>query len=318
MTALRHTPFRPALAAALAGAAALLLYLDRLQPQAGLAVLLILVGSVGAVHGVLDAWLMARHLKHARTCVWVGGLYLLATIVTAIVLQPHPGLALALLLGLSIWHFGERFDQRARPSLALRALERIVRGGTPVLMPALVARPALQPLLGAAAADDGAATAMLWATWSVLAALWLCLAVGWLVWAHLVDPAIDRASRRQTTIEIGAIAALYVLVSPLMAFALYFGVYHAGGHVLRVLARSPAGTLGRLWRDPRLLGVLALTVLLGALLVAAMRSQAAAFPLQDVALRTVILALAAISIPHVVLITWWARVLTAEHRAQRA
>jgi beta-carotene 15,15'-dioxygenase len=309
-----RAPPKLLLGAVLVSAAAALLALDRLQAHAGLIVLIVLVGTVGTVHGVLDALLMARHLKHARSGWWAGGLYLLATIATALVLQPQPGLALMLLLGLSIWHFGERFDHLTRPSLLQRAVQRWVRGGAPVLMPALVARPALEPLLGVAAAGDAVATSQLWAAWSVLAGAWLFVACGWLLWAF-VWPQREPTNRRQIVLELGGVAALYLLVSPLMAFALYFGVYHAGGHILRVLAQSPAGTLNRLWKDPRLVGVFALTLLLGALLVGLMQAPAAAFSLPDVALRSVILALAAISIPHVLLITWWARVLSAEHSA---
>ncbi len=306
-----RAPPKLLLGAVLVSAAAALLALDRLQAHAGLIVLLVLVGTVGAAHGVLDALLMARHLKRARSGWWAGGLYLLATVATALVLQPRPGLALMLLLGLSIWHFGERFDHLTRPSLLQRAVERWVRGGAPVLMPALVVRPALEPLLGVAAAGDAVATAQLWVTWSVLAGAWLFVACGWLLWAFLW-PQPEPTNRRQIVLELGGVAALYLLVSPLMAFALYFGVYHAGGHILRVLAQSPAGTLHRLWKDPRLVGVFALTLLLGALLVGLMQAHAAAFALHDVALRSVILALAAISIPHVLLITWWARLLSGE------
>lgn len=295
------------------GLAGVLMVLDHLQPQAGLVMLLVLVGSMGTAHGVLDALLMARHLKQARTRRWAGGLYLLATVLGGVLLQPRPGLALLLLLGLSIWHFGERFGRPAGASGWWRCVDRLVRGGAPVLMPALLARSALEPLVGAAAAGDATLTALLWACWSSLALAWLCLVCGWLVWASL-NPR-DVASPGQITIELGALAALYLLVSPLMAFALYFGLYHAGGHIMRVLAESPAGTLRRLWQDPRLLAALVLTLLLGALLVAAIHTQAAAFPFQDIALRGVILALAAISIPHVLLISWWARLLSGQPAA---
>jgi beta-carotene 15,15'-dioxygenase len=310
LAALSHAAPKALLGIGLAG---VVVVLDHLQPRAGLVMLLVLVGSVGTAHGVLDALLMARHLQQARTRRWAGGLYLLATVLGAVLLQPHPGLALLLLLGLSIWHFGERFGRPAGASAWRRGIDRLVRGGAPVLMPALLARSALEPLVGAAAAGDAAVTALVWACWSSLAFAWLCLVCGWLSWVSL-NPR-DAVGLRQTAIELGALAALNLLVSPLMAFALYFGIYHAGGHIVRVLAESPAGTLRRLWQDPRLLATLALTLLLGALLAVAIHTQTATFPVPDIALRGLILALAAISIPHVLLISWWARLLSGEPAA---
>jgi beta-carotene 15,15'-dioxygenase len=307
MTALQRA-HRPLLGAAVVGIAAALIVLDRLAAQGGLIVLLVLVGSLGLMHGAIDALLLVRHLKTTRTRIALGMLYLWATMVTAWALWPLPGMALMLLLGLSIWHFGEGFDHFRHLPAAQQAAYRLVRGGAPVLIPALMARPALQPLVSATAGGDAAATAMAWAGWSGLALAWLCGVCVWLAGLYL-SPSADRDCHQKTLIEIGALVALYALVSPLMAFAMYFGLYHAGGHIRRVLALVPAGAQRPWHRDPYLVTALVLTVVLGLLLAGAMQAQAAQAALPDLALRAVILALVAVSVPHVVLISFWAAAL---------
>jgi beta-carotene 15,15'-dioxygenase len=294
---------RPLLGAALLGMAAALMLLDRWAPHGGLVVLLVLVGSVGMAHGAMDALLMVRQLKQTRTRMASSALYLAATIATALALWRLPGIALMLLLGLSIWHFGEAFDHFRSLPAAQRALYRFIRGGAPVLMPALIARPELALLVASAVGADAAA--MVWACWSGLALAWLGGVVVWLGWSCLIPPA-HRMSRDKALIEIGALVALYALVSPLMAFALYFGLYHAAGHIRRVLSLAPTGARRAWHRDPHLIATLALTGILGLLLAGAMQTQAIDIALPDLALRGMILALAAVSVPHVVLISWWA------------
>jgi beta-carotene 15,15'-dioxygenase len=307
MTLLRRAP-RPLLGAAVVGIAAALMVLDRVHPWGGLIVLLVLVGSLGMVHGAMDALLLVQQFRATRTRITLGLVYLSATIATAWALWLLPGIALMLLLALSIWHFGEGFDHFRRLPAAQQAVYRFIRGGAPVLLPALMARPALQPLVGAAVAGDTSVMAIAWAGWSALALAWLGGVCVWLAWSH-PSPAADRVSRRRALVEIVALTALYALVSPLMAFALYFGLYHAAGHIRRVLAVLPAGVGRPSHRDPYLVTALALTGVLGVLLAAAMQAQAIGVALPDLALRTMILALVAVSVPHVVLISFWAAAL---------
>ncbi len=312
------------------GAAALgvllLAILDRWLPHAGLLALLFLVGTVGTAHGVLDTLLIVRHLHTQRGRWLVATAYLLAAVLTAAVLQSAPAVALMVLLGLSLWHFGEHFERAApgsnapsaapsaalssAPSAAQQLFIRLLRGGAPVLMPALLAQSALAPQAQVAAGGEPAATAMLWAVWTGMGYAWAVMFGLWCLQSLLV-PQGSPTSRRHVLLEVLAIAALYLLLSPLMAFALYFGAYHATSHIRRVLKTSPVQAsdgASRTWHtDWRLWATLALTAALGMALLAWMLPQVGSFALPDVALRTVILALAAVSVPHVVLIGWWAR-----------
>ena len=300
----RSLPIRKeAMAAALFTAAIALLWLDRLKPQAGLILLILLVASLGMLHGVLDVLLMVRHLRTRGARRVAGALYLVAMIITAMALRSMPGVALLLLLGLSLWHFGEAFDGAWRSSRLQSFAARFVRGGAPVLMPALVARPALEPIVRAAVSGDWAA--FVWVGWSVLAITWACVTCGWLVWSRAVSTP-DRTARRRACFELAGLSLLYVLVSPLMAFALYFGLYHAAGHIRRVMGPVSPGVRGRLHRDSRLVAALALSAAMCVLLVATLHAQAPVLSLEDLALRSVILVLTAVSVPHVLLISWWA------------
>jgi hypothetical protein len=85
----------------------------------------------------------------------------------------------------------------------------------------------------------------------------------------------------------------------------------AAGHIRRVLALAPApaGKRRAWYTDPYLVTALVLTVVLDLLLAGAMQAQAAQAALPDLALRAVILALVAVSVPHVVLISFWAAAL---------
>jgi beta-carotene 15,15'-dioxygenase len=314
-----------------------LVVLDRGLPHAGLLVLLILVGTVGTAHGVLDTLLILQHLPTQPSRWLVAAVYLLAALLTVALLQGSPAVALMVLLGLSLWHFGEHFEgttlgskqpspvQQRIARVMTGLITRLVRGGAPVLMPALVAQTALAPQAQVAAGGDPAATAMLWMVWTGMAYAWAALLGVWCLLSlaaqtspkspgsltRLLAPQGTAPSRRRLLLEVLAIAVLYVLLSPLMAFALYFGAYHATGHIRRVLRNTPKGVTTHWRSDWRLWCTLALSLILGAALAAWMLPQASTFALPDVALRTVILALAAVSVPHVVLIGWWAQGLRA-------
>jgi beta-carotene 15,15'-dioxygenase len=299
------TPALIALAAALCSTAALIA-LERFYPVAGLMALLILVGSLGTVHGALDVLLMARHFQRASTRWAFAAFYLAATLITAGALWHQAALTLLLLLALSVWHFGEAFHTGPAATALLRVLERCVRGGAPVLIPALLAAPALKALVLAAVSNDPAASEWVWAVWHGAALLWLCGVCGW-----LMACALAQALRLHILIELAALCVLYAVATPLMAFALFFGLYHATGHIQRVLALVPAAQRASLRRDLRVLAALALSVILGLWLVQTMpRFFAAGVSLPDAALRTLILALTAVSVPHVLLVSWAAPILS--------
>ncbi len=292
------------------GIALALIALDHFDQHAGLLALVVLVASLGSVHGALDVLLMARRFEQTRTRWSFAGFYLAATLITAWALWNQPAPTLLLLLALSVWHFGETFQ--GAPTGLQRAVLRWVRGGAPVLMPALIAPSALQTLVLAAVSGDIASSEWVWAVWRSAAVLWsggVCMwLVSLLVWT-------DAEETRHTLLELAACAVLYVVTSPLMAFAIFFGLYHATGHIRRVMALVPtaaAATRRKLHRDPRVIAALAFTLMLGAGLVMALHTRTVAVFTFDGALRTLLLALTAVSVPHVVLVTCAVPVLRQE------
>jgi beta-carotene 15,15'-dioxygenase len=288
-----------------------LVYWDRHQSTAGLTMLVCLVGSLGSLHGALDVLLIIKQFSTHHTRIQFTLAYLVTTLLTASALIEQPAWALMLLLLLSIWHFGEAFH--GEPNRWLRW----VRGGGPVLMPALINRPALYPLVSSTAAHDAATTTMLWRFWTALAWVWLALVLIWLGWTALNGSPLARLWHRgwgrgkqhitlvRPSLEILGLTLLYSVASPLMAFALFFGIYHAGGHILRVSGlykkkSSPP-------KMPFILMIMATTLLLTFALVWGVWQHISHTELTDTMLPTVIVALTAVSVPHVVLISWWAR-----------
>jgi Brp/Blh family beta-carotene 15,15'-monooxygenase len=242
--------------------------------------------------------------------------YLLAALITAYILTPTPSWTLLLLLGLSAWHFGEPFGQAKASNTAQRGLRRVVLGGAPVMLPALLQRPALQALVTSLVGPDALAISTAWNGWSLLAALWLTALTIWLIltwWPRTHRTAQDH----RMILEITVLAMLYTAASPLMGFALFFGIYHAGSHIQRVMRNSAyLKTLPHY--NAALIATTALTALLSAALAWHLHQLAPVLTAPDWALRTAVLALACVSVPHTVLIGWWAHRLRTQSTAPGA
>jgi hypothetical protein len=161
----------------------------------------------------------------------------------------------------------------------------------------------LQAAVLSAVSGDSAASAWVWRCWSGLSWAWLLS-----VCCELVVGAMNKPNRSHLLLELLSLAALYAVLSPLMAFAIFFGLHHAAGHIQRVMACTPQPLRHRLHRQPHVIAALAVSVLLAALLVLAfINTLGASRWLDTLALRTVVLALVAVSVPHVVLISAWAK-----------
>ena len=140
------------------------------------------------------------------------------------------------------------------------------------------------------------------AAWLALLALWL-LALGARHWRAL----------RYAWAELLGVVLLNLLLSPLMAFAIYFGLYHSPVHIWRVWRVRPSSGKAAGWA---LVATALITVLSGVL-------GAALWHLTDVtisasqlapALNWLIIALAALTLPHLVLIGLCSRFLTSGQR----
>ena len=282
---------------------AVAIWVDRTVPIAGVWALLGFSLSTGFVHGALDAQLLLqRFSSHSRALV-MAALYLLAVLAVGATLSMYPGTALFALIAMSAWHFGEGYGRWAPTRPVLHILTRLVVGGAPVLLfPWTVPEGTTSHILPWLSVGSLQA-------WRGLGLLWLALLLVWAVFFGLPEP----RAHRHAWAELAGIGLLNLSLSPPMAFALYFGAYHAPAHIWRVwrsgLARKSASALGaaRWWA---IAAVVALTILLGVLLWKAldgMTVQPAEF---NDSVRWLIVALAALTLPHLLLISACARMLS--------
>lgn len=287
-------------------ALAALTVLDQHYTSAGWWIFVVISLTVGFAHGALDVVLLARESTRPLVFALAVLVYLLATLAIAAVLVVSGWLVLPVLLGLTAWHFGEPYGRWA--SGDWRA--RLVVGGAAAMLPALVSPVALQallhPLFGAQATDA-------WLFWQLAAFAWLAASIAALL-AWRKQP---RWSAMAT--EICAVLVLNVLLSPLLAFALYFGPYHAVDHIWRVatsqaavasteaLASPESGSILRksmllLTRPGVLLTGIATALLLALLLVVLRQTVSTQGLDESLVLRWILIALTAVTAPHLVLV----------------
>lgn len=278
---------------------ALLLWLDKALPQSGVVMLLLLSLSVGFAHGALDAVLLPLRLVSRALVVLMFVAYLLAVLVLGWLLSTQISLALWLLLLLSAWHFGEPYSRwdglPALPSLLTRA----VVGGAPVMLPVWLAPDWLASILMLVVPSAGLRG------WQALAMVWLVLLVVWLLLCGIRQ----RQTLRYAWLELLACVLLNTIFSPLMAFALYFGVYHAPVHVWRVWRVLGQARTSRVMTMAVLALTMVLTWLLGAALWWTLVSGSGTQPDWATALRWLIVAFAALTAPHLVLISLCSKLL---------
>ena len=301
-----------AVGAALAILVVLVWWLDQSQSQAGLITLLLLTLTTGFLHGALDAVILLRQIRPpGRALLWALA-YLVAVVLLGLAFAPKAGAALILLLLLSVWHFGEPFDEPVKTphvkTALSRASSRIVLGGAPVLLPALTSASQLN---SPSISWIHLTTPWVWPAWAALAWMWLAVLIAWtIVYARKNWPVA-----RFTLAEVAALAALNLLLTPLMAFALYFGLYHAPVHIRRV---ARASAVRRIAVNPLALLTLLATLLLGAALLAwrgvDIRSDFTALQIsQAVYVEWLVVSLLALTVPHLVLISYFAPWLARQH-----
>jgi beta-carotene 15,15'-dioxygenase len=277
----------------------LFLWLDKTLPQAGVAALLLLSLSVGFAHGALDAVLLPQRFNSRVQAALMFVAYLLLVLLLGWLLTGQISVALWLLLLMSAWHFGEPYGRWDGLSKWFGLLTRAVVGGAPVMLPVWLASDALASIL------TGVVPAAGLRGWHALAVFWLVLLVVWL----LVCGIRQWQTLRYAWLELLGCVFLYALFSPLMAFAIYFGVYHAPVHVWRVWCVLGEANTSRVMTMAVLALTMLLTWLLGAALWWALVSGSGAQPDWATALRWLIVAFAALTAPHLVLISLCSKLL---------
>lgn len=297
------------LASAMALAAAIVtIWLDRTSVAAGPIVLLLLSGTIGVFHGALDGSILLRQFQPFGRAVGWGIAYLVLVILLGISLFPFAEFTLLLLLALSVWHFGELYDRALPEPRWAGFTTRVVAGGAPVMVPAFTSANQLNVLSQAWASPHQPWLTQVWAgtAWAWLAVLaWYGI---WCTVARLRMP-------RWLLGELALVAALNLLLTPAMAFAIYFGLYHALGHVWRVLRAVTAFDRAAY---ATVAVILVLTVVLAAGLLALMASNlqvefaGASESNLPLLVHWLIVGLTALTVPHLILISYSASMLAGK------
>jgi Brp/Blh family beta-carotene 15,15'-monooxygenase len=268
-------------------------------PQFSLWIFVGLTLTVGFAHGALDVWLLldakGQLMKHRFV------VYGLSVVVLAAVLSAFPGIALIALLLLSLWHFGEQPDTLGIDT-KIQSLLRIVQGGASVMLPVLLKAEEMKLWVQAIVPES---SVWAWPTWVGMAGLWLALLVAAVAvvqpWRANARELVMQPAMQVLAWELLILLLLNVFLSPLLAFALFFGLYHCGMHVWRMRLLKPR-QMGA-WPYV-LLGLTLLITWLGlAWLWRQMPMLANVSQWQGDWLRWLVVALAAVTLPHLVLVS---------------
>ena len=283
-------------------------------PMLALWVFVLLSLTLGFGHGALDAVLLLGQFEPLSKAFGVSLVYFLCVLLAGWVLSWSVPWALLLLVLLSVWHFGEMY------SYSLWA--RLCVGGASVMWPILVAQHAMAELVRGTL---GSGFNAVWSAWYVLANCWLILvficaivlAVRWVFSRKKRNESgsgdalvVGNQHLLWSAAEILSLLYAYLMLSPLLAFALYFGVYHCVTHMARVrraVLTHSAIVLAR-YATALMVSVLATLILLGLLWWYLHSAQwlgidyAIANPSQ--LLQWLVVSLAAVTLPHLVLVSY--------------
>jgi len=254
--------------------------------QVGLLSVAVIV--LGLPHGSLDAWVAGKAGLYQGGPGWVvfNLLYLALALLIVAGWWFSPVIALGLFLLISAWHFSD--DWREHLSLWQRLT-------------------AAAALLGMPAVFSPEAVAAIFVTLSGSGAVMVAealRAVGMAAMLIMVPILLRAAQRRQLAVvaELGLLVLLAIFASPLIYFLIYFCLLHSPRHL--------RGTLALASREerPRVLGqavvyTLVTVALAGTLVALVLPSQA----LSELALRMLFIGLAALTVPHMLLMLWTAR-----------
>ena len=241
-----------------------------------------LLTLLGMPHGALDVAVARRLFVLESFSGWaVFALFyvgLSAAVVGFWLFAPTPFLCAFLIA--SAVHFG------GDPVASLSTTARCLYGGSVIVLPALLHGAELERLLGLVAGPASAAA---------VAPVFQQLAAPWLA-ATLVCCMLQVRAARLMACEMGALAGLSVVATPLLSFTIYFCAMHSPRHILRTVASLPPIEV----RNALLLALWATLIVLCALAVAGWLSIGR--PVQTSVMQLVFVGLAALTLPHMVLL----------------
>ncbi len=258
------------------------LILPRIDRSAELIAVASAVLLLGVPHGALDP-LFVRRLPGTNSIVgWaafgMGYAVLAAAVVGLWVVSPS--LFLAGFLVISALHFS------GDPGPKTGGFSRLMYGGAIIVIPAFF-YPADMAGLFAALAGHSAASSIM-PVLRAIAGPWLALLI--------LCAAIEAKRDPLAGAEIAAVGALAALVPPLIAFATFFCAMHSPRHILRTADYASDVSQRVLWAT----GLAPMLLVLG--LVAAVWFRFSNVQVDDRLVRIMFIGLAALTVPHMVLV----------------
>lgn len=246
-----------------------------------LSLLGVLVVVFGLPHGALDPWLAQRAgLVHNRQqAVAFNAAYLAVAVVVVLLWMWLPVFSLAMFLAISAWHFSGDWTSD------LGRLPRLFVGSLLLLMPIGFHTDNVAMLFAHLSGDGGAELAHTLA----LPVWFLAVSMATLILAALLQ------KRRLAALEFASLLVLAYVAEPLVYFALYFCALHSLRHLAGLFRQAPAAEQGRLWRMTAVYTVA--TVVLAGVLWWLWSD----LPADTLVLKLVFIGLAAVTVPHMLL-----------------
>ena len=257
---------------------------------------------IGLPHGAVDHLLPAHRLGWGLPRLGVFALaYAALAAVGYVLFRAAPGPALLVFVLLSAWHFGTGetafADLRAGRPVTRRAVPAAVLGGIVLLVP--LVRGSTEAAAVIAAVVPGSDGVLPSAIQTVVLALVLPA-------ASLLTASLVLAGRRLEALEVLALLALALFAPPFAAFGVYFGAWHSLRHLARVVSEDPgnageltAGQLGKPLRRFAVQAALPTVAVLVAIGVLWSTTDGwLGFLATDIPL------LAALTVPHALVVTW--------------
>ena len=278
--------------------------LEQQWPLLGLGLFVIFSLTLGMGHGALDVVLLLGQFKPRSRAMFFGAIYLALTLMAGWLLSLSFAWALVVLLVMSVWHFGEVYAERL--------LLRLAVGGASLMAPLLLQKTALSQLLQGIANQDlpwllNVWSGLAWA-WVVLVALVLLASVA-RGFDHVVRGLRTPGSPARAMLEIGMVGSLSLVFSPLLQFAIYFGLYHCTTHIARVHRATlhhpelPLGQFAGAW-----VASMVLTGILLAVLWNGLPGSGTWIDHVDAHMvHWLVVALGAVTVPHLILVSYSGR-----------
>ncbi|MEI6251507.1 MAG: Brp/Blh family beta-carotene 15,15'-dioxygenase [Mycobacteriaceae bacterium] len=260
---------------------------------------------LGVPHGAADQVVAAR-LSGGRPMVLIGVVYVCVAAAAWALMQWAGLIAVVMVVALSVLHFGLGELEVCRqltgwrpgrvPSLAIAIAGSgalvlpLARSGDQLKGVAAAISPGLAPLLGGQPVQIG-------------------LVVIWLAAALVAVIASLRSGHPRVASDIVLVGALGALAPPLIAFAVWFGGWHAIRHCARMLTVEPGcAALVSTGRDQaavlRLIRLAALPSIAAVAAVVALGWLTVTAPDPTVAVAEILRLLLALTVPHM-MVVWW-------------